>query len=159
MENIKPPECGSWALYWPSPGPSPTLTRCSFWLTLPTGGVRTQGPWPVARRSMVSGHQYFISPASHFRHISGRESICEGGNVIFNTSHPSYFKSLLVDELWICNDVRRFNGIPLPCWRTLFTEISRTFCHDSKFYGRPIEFSRYDWIFLSNRINIKNINI
>ena len=48
------------------------------------------------------------------RHISGRQSICEGGNVIFNTSHPSYFKSLLVDELWICNDVRRFNGIPLP---------------------------------------------
>ena len=62
-----------------------------------------EGEWPSIF--------YFLS---HFRHISGRESICEGGNVIFNTSHPSYFKSLLVDELWICNDVRRFNGIPLP---------------------------------------------
>ena len=47
---------------------------------------------------------------SLFLHISGRQSICEGGNVIFNTSHPSYFKSLLVDELWICNDVRRLEG-------------------------------------------------
>ena len=39
--------------------------------------------------------------------LLGRESICEGGEVIFDTTHPSYFSSLLVDKLWICNDVGR----------------------------------------------------
>ena len=36
---------------------------------------------------------------------TGRESICEGGEVVFNTSHQNFFHSLLVEELWICNDV------------------------------------------------------
>merc|ERR1719326_1984132 len=35
---------------------------------------------------------------------AGRESICGGGEVVFNTTHPNYFPSLLVENLWICND-------------------------------------------------------
>ena len=42
---------------------------------------------------------------SHFSCITGRQSICEGGEVVFNTSHQNFFHSLLVEELWICNDV------------------------------------------------------
>ena len=33
--------------------------------------------------------------------------------MIFNTSHPSYFKSLLVEELWICNDVKELMKVAL----------------------------------------------
>ena len=57
MGNTKPAECGSWDLCWPLPGPSPTPTRCSCWLTPPTGGARTGGPCPVTRTSRVSGQQ------------------------------------------------------------------------------------------------------
>ena len=38
----------------------------------------------------------------------GRESICGGGEVVFNTSHPNYFNSLLVENLWMCSNVSYF---------------------------------------------------
>ena len=36
---------------------------------------------------------------------TGRASICGGGEVVFNTTHPNYFNSLLVENLWMCNNV------------------------------------------------------
>ena len=39
------------------------------------------------------------------KNITGRDSICEGGEVFFNTSHQNHIHSLLVENLWICNDV------------------------------------------------------
>jgi len=36
--------------------------------------------------------------------LPGRESICEGGDVVFNTTDENYFKSALVENLWICNE-------------------------------------------------------
>ena len=37
---------------------------------------------------------------------SGFDSICDGGNVVFNESNPNYFHSLLVQNHWMCNTVR-----------------------------------------------------
>ena len=48
---------------------------------------------------------------------AGRESICGGGEVVFNTTHPNYFPSLLVENLWICNDVSKI----LPIFSTHYT--------------------------------------
>ena len=36
---------------------------------------------------------------------SGFDSICDGGNVVFNESNPNYFYSLLVENHWMCNTV------------------------------------------------------
>merc|ERR1719474_853451 len=38
------------------------------------------------------------------KELIGRESICEGGDVVFNTTNENYFQSVLVDNLWICNE-------------------------------------------------------
>ena len=35
----------------------------------------------------------------------GVQSICEGGEVVFNTSHPNYLHSLVVEHKWLCQQV------------------------------------------------------
>ena len=47
----------------------------------------------------------YISTEKHVILWTGRESICGGGEVVFNTTHQNHFHSLLVENLWICNDV------------------------------------------------------
>lgn len=44
--------------------------------------------------------------------LEGIESICGGGEVVFNTSHPNFLHSLVVEHKWICKEV---SGKFLPC--------------------------------------------
>ena len=37
--------------------------------------------------------------------LEGEESICEGGEVVFNTSHHNYLHSLVVEHKWLCQQV------------------------------------------------------
>jgi len=37
------------------------------------------------------------------KELEGFDSICDGGNVVFNESNPNYFYSLLVENHWMCN--------------------------------------------------------
>jgi len=35
--------------------------------------------------------------------LEGAQSICGGGELVFNTSHPNYLHSLVVQHKWLCN--------------------------------------------------------
>ena len=52
---------------------------------------------------------------------SGFDSICDGGNVVFNESNPNYFYSLLVENHWMCNTVSGTLSIVTQCCARVFT--------------------------------------
>ena len=86
--------------------PGLTGTWCSYCWTPLTGAARTRGPSGAAETAEV-WRAWPLSSLSSLLWSAGRESICEGGEVVFNTTHPNYFPSLLVENLWICNDVSK----------------------------------------------------
>lgn len=83
--------------------------------------------------------------------ISGRESICEGGDVVFNTSSPNYFKSLLVENLWICNE--KYHGPSVMTANYLGGMFnSLVFGFISDLYGRKLAFSISNILYIVIRL-------
>jgi len=89
--------------------------------------------------------------------ITGRQSICEGGEVVFNTSHQNFFHSLLIEELWICND---HNLGPSVMSATLIGGIfnSLVFGYLSDVYGRKLIFSLTNILYIVLRLVMYHVS-
>jgi len=85
------------------------------------------------------------------KNITGRGSICEGGEVFFNTSHQNHIHSLLVENLWICND--QYMG-PSILTATMIGAVFNNllFGYLSDLYGRKLLFSVTNVLYIALRL-------
>ena len=145
LADSKPSVPGCSVLSLVSSLPSPMVTSCSSCLIhLKEVGGAEMRTLPCVMTLLKVDHSDVIVVTIVYLTIKGRASICGGGEVVFNTTHPNYFNSLLVENLWMCNNVSH----------SLFTFMQ--FCvsnHFDKFQVKPVH------IFPSVPVTLKHFDM